>query len=382
MAARCTTYMAPSVGFGTNCAVCGYPANHKNHAPQERASSEQRARPLSSSSKRTKGKAPRVSQATRPIASVVRTAKHHQEAEQIKDDDDGESEDGGDDDSAASSHRSHTSLSFTSTKSLRESDPKKSVGKGAGARRTVPADKKVDKKQTQRSLSASLERSVTLHTMAADAARHIGKNDEAFAHYEEAVSCADKLQKTRRRNEVERKRADKASKARQHNARWVDGEARGDRRKTSGREGDAAPWNVDEPAGKIEREWGAAATMSTKHMHLGDRGRARGYLGGDDLDGSARDRRLPLSESGVLLADAGYDDRIREKLKLLFQKFSKGAPGLSKPAFQDLLEDIGCPGDATQCVAFGCLYLAEAFLMCRLMTCLSPHDPRQILGCI
>jgi hypothetical protein len=45
---------------------------------------------------------------------------------------------------------------------------------------------------------------------------------------------------------------------------WAPGEARVDR--TRGARGDGhadAPWEADEPPGKIEREWGAAATMRT-----------------------------------------------------------------------------------------------------------------------
>lgn len=266
--------------------------------------------------------------------------------------------------------------------SRRKSRPHR-IGETARARYGTPQHRhccgKVSSPQLSaaqgRSLSAALERQCNLHTLAADAARHVGHPDKAFEHYEEAVTCAEKLERTRRRKDAEKKKSHTQGKHHRHASTWGAPEARDERPRRSLEQTDpSGSWNVSEPPAKVEREWGAAATMREDPQRGdGHRDGRRGYLDRDVLDNDRREEHANSGSTKSLLTTAGaaprnpdprahpltlfcrrgagYDDQIQERLKLIFMKFSGGAPGLSKPGFEDLLEDAGCPGKASQCVA-------------------------------
>jgi hypothetical protein len=123
------------------------------------------------------------------------------------------------------------------------------------------------------------------------------------------VTCAEKLDRSRHRKEAERKRSDKhATKHSHHGHTWAAGETRGDRHRSSGarRPNDTAQWEADEPPNKVEREWGAAATMRQEPKRGGKNGQTgHDYLDRDLIDGDARGEHGPGTEVKSLLTTAG-----------------------------------------------------------------------------
>eukprot|EP00038_Savillea_parva_P000268 m.95194 g.95194 ORF g.95194 m.95194 type:complete len:506 (+) comp10092_c0_seq1:79-1596(+) len=411
MSFKCSGFIVPSVGFGSNCAVCGYPQSHKTHAPPDRTPSNTTR--STSSSRPQNAKATRSTAKTTTITSTMvrrpppAATRNHNRRETVDMDsvqsepyeeeiDDDEEEDT----TTTNTHRSgadetasHASLTFTSTTGAKTAGRRgerqhdrhhhsHSHGKTtAGGAKGKPEDKK-----NARTLSATLERQCNLHTLAADAARHVGRDDKAFEHYEEAVTYAERLEKARKKKEAaERKQAHTHThhRRRSHQATWAAGEGRADRhRHQSGRQSQTtAPWAVDEPPAKVEREWGAAATLHVSRKGGGGivKGHGVDYLDRDRVDGR-QGSHMVRNDPKSLLETCGYDEEIQSRLKELFRKYSRGAPGLSKQGFEDLLESVGCPGDVWQYwAAFdrekkrSWIGAAEFVLGCAACDPLTPH---------